>query len=79
MWPGLVDWAKKSMLSADPPLANAEDMDIPHCVADGDEAIALIKKFHAQWLQQQDGKPTKKLGDKSGRRQAARKTKTRSK
>lgn len=52
MWTGLVDWAKSSMLSTDPPLANAEDMNIPHCVANGDEAIALIRKNHAQWLRQ---------------------------
>jgi uncharacterized protein (TIGR00730 family) len=55
MWPGLVDWAKKSMLSTDPPLANAEDMDIPQCVANGDEAMAVIRKHHAQWLRNQNG------------------------
>ena len=25
MWPGLIEWTRNSMLSADPPLANAED------------------------------------------------------
>jgi predicted Rossmann-fold nucleotide-binding protein len=57
MWPGLVDWARESMLSGETPLANAEDFDIPQCVADGNEAIALIKKFHGQWLKKRDGKP----------------------
>jgi hypothetical protein len=71
MWPGLVDWAKESMLSADSPLANAEDMDIPKCVADGDEATALIRKFHAQWLKKRDGKPSVK--------KATRKSKSRPK
>jgi predicted Rossmann-fold nucleotide-binding protein len=50
MWPGLIEWAKTSMLSMDPPLANPEDLTIPVCVADADEAIALIRKHHATWL-----------------------------
>jgi hypothetical protein len=50
MWPGLVDWAKTTMLSTDPPLANPEDMAIPRCVADADEAIARIREHHRLWL-----------------------------
>lgn len=50
MWPGLIDWARASMLSADPPLATAEDFHIPHCVPDGDSAIALLREHHAAWL-----------------------------
>jgi hypothetical protein len=50
MWPGLVQWAKNSMLSPDPPLANPEDLTIPVCVAGADEAIDLIRKHHADWL-----------------------------
>ncbi len=69
MWPGLVEWAKTSMLTTDPPLASAEDMSIPQCVANGDEAIALIRKHHTQWLRT-NGKPTAK--------KSARKTKPRS-
>jgi hypothetical protein len=38
------------MLSAESPLANAEDFQIPHCVPDGDAAIALLRKHHAAWL-----------------------------
>lgn len=49
MWPGLVEWARSTMLSTDPPLANAEDMAIPHCVNGADEAIAEIRKYHARW------------------------------
>jgi predicted Rossmann-fold nucleotide-binding protein len=33
MWPGFVEWARSSMLSVDPPLANVADMTIPRCVA----------------------------------------------
>ena len=51
MWPGLVEWARSSMLSADPPLASAADLAIPYCAADADEAIALIKAHPGKWLQ----------------------------
>ncbi len=51
MWPGLVEWARQSMLSIDPPLANAEDLAIPHCVANADEAIVLVRESHAAWLE----------------------------
>ncbi|MCO6454739.1 MAG: LOG family protein [Pirellulaceae bacterium] len=54
MWPGLVDWARASMLPTDPPLASAEDFDIPKCVANADDAMALIRQHHAQWMRQQD-------------------------
>jgi uncharacterized protein (TIGR00730 family) len=50
MWPGLVDWARSTMLSFDPPLAHAADFDIPQCVPSADEAIALIRADHARWL-----------------------------
>jgi len=43
-WPGLVEWAKSAMLSADPPLANAEDLAIPQCVPDADAAVAIIRE-----------------------------------
>ncbi len=54
MWPGLVEWARNSMLSVDPPLANVADMTIPHCVADADAAIALIREHHQTWLATQN-------------------------
>lgn len=50
MWPGLVEWARTSMLGVETPLASAEDMDIPRCVANGDEAIAIIRESHAEWV-----------------------------
>jgi uncharacterized protein (TIGR00730 family) len=49
MWPGLVEWARKTMLSFEPPLVNAEDLNIPRCVPTADEAIALIREHHARW------------------------------
>ena len=62
MWPGLIEWAKTSMLTTEPPLANADDMNIPQCVANGGEAIALIRKHHAQWLKQNGKRAGKKKG-----------------
>ncbi len=49
MWPGLIEWARTAMLSFETPLANAEDMNIPRCVANSEEAIALIRAHHAAW------------------------------
>jgi len=49
MWPGLVEWARNSMLPFETPLANAEDMDIPVCVSDSEEAIAIIRERHTRW------------------------------
>jgi uncharacterized protein (TIGR00730 family) len=53
MWPGLVDWVRESMLSVSPPLASPEDIAIPHCVANADEAIAILREHHAAWCAQQ--------------------------
>ena len=50
MWPGLIEWARSSMLASDPPLANPEDMTIPRCAANADEAIAIIREHHGKWL-----------------------------
>jgi len=55
MWPGLIEWARTWMLSSESPLANAEDMAIPKCVANGDEAIALVRRYHDEWLGLQPG------------------------
>jgi uncharacterized protein (TIGR00730 family) len=58
MWPGLIDWARGSMLAADPPLAGVHDLEIPHCVADADAAIALLQQHHAKWLGNRQGRAT---------------------
>jgi uncharacterized protein (TIGR00730 family) len=50
MWPGLVEWARRTMLAEDPPLANVEDMAITRCVGNAEEAIALVREHHAAWL-----------------------------
>jgi uncharacterized protein (TIGR00730 family) len=53
MWPGLIEWARSAMLSFDPPLANPEDMTIPRCAANADEAIVIIRAHHSKWLNTQ--------------------------
>src|SRR6516165_11509463 len=50
MWPGLVEWAKTSLLTTQPPLASPEDLNIPQCVNTADEAVALMRQRHAKWL-----------------------------
>jgi uncharacterized protein (TIGR00730 family) len=49
MWQGLVDWANTAMLRPGFELASAEDMRIPHCVDDAEQAIAVIREHHARW------------------------------
>src|SRR5499427_7251993 len=53
MWPGFIEWAKTAMLEFETPLASPEDFNIPQCVPTGDEAIALIRKHHAEWAGKQ--------------------------
>jgi uncharacterized protein (TIGR00730 family) len=55
MWMEVVDWARKHMLTSQPPLANPEDMNIPVCVNTADEAIGLIRDHHAAWLRTHKG------------------------
>lgn len=50
MWGGLIDWAKSRLLTTVPPLANAEDIDLPQCVKTADEAIAILREDHAGWV-----------------------------
>jgi len=54
MWPWLIEWARSAMLYSDPPLANVEDLAIPRCVANADDAIALIHDHHQLWLSRQE-------------------------
>jgi uncharacterized protein (TIGR00730 family) len=50
MWPGLIEWARRSMLAENPPLASVEDFTIPRCVAGADEAIVVLRECHGAWL-----------------------------
>ena len=53
MWRGLIEWAKTSMLDPRLALANAEDLQIPHCVDTADEAVAMVRELHASWQARQ--------------------------
>lgn len=52
MWPGLIAWARETMLDPDTPLAAADDMAIPQCVANAEEAITLLREHHTAWRDQ---------------------------
>jgi uncharacterized protein (TIGR00730 family) len=49
MWPDLIEWARDFMLSVEPPMADAVDIKIPHCVGSSAEAIAILQRHHSQW------------------------------
>ncbi|QDT55918.1 putative lysine decarboxylase [Caulifigura coniformis] len=55
MWDGLIDWSRSAMLRPDFPLASPEDMEIPICVADGTDALEVLRKRHDQWRSQSTG------------------------
>jgi uncharacterized protein (TIGR00730 family) len=49
MWKGLVDWTSQAMLRPGFEMANAQDMQIPHCVDGVEEAIAIVREHHSRW------------------------------
>jgi uncharacterized protein (TIGR00730 family) len=49
LWPGLVEWVREKMLSFETPLIDAKDVDIPICVANANEAIAIIRDHRDRW------------------------------
>jgi uncharacterized protein (TIGR00730 family) len=55
MWKDLTGWARRHMIELHPelPLAKAEDMEIPICLKSADEAIAVLRERHAEWLREQ--------------------------
>lgn len=68
MWPGLIDWARASMLSTTPPLAHPRDMTIPVCAADAEAAIALIRAHHREWRRANAGRPKRPAGGTRARK-----------
>ncbi len=66
MWPGLVQWARESMLSPEAPLADSADMAIPRCVANADEAIALIRTHIASWESEHQSDKSREDGRTAG-------------
>jgi uncharacterized protein (TIGR00730 family) len=54
MWAELVEWARKSMLRSDSPLASPEDFAIPICCQTGPEALAILRGHQSRWKANQD-------------------------
>jgi uncharacterized protein (TIGR00730 family) len=54
MWAELVEWARKSMLKSDSPLASPEDFAIPVCCQTGPEALAILRGHHGRWKANQE-------------------------
>ena len=50
MWRGLVEWASAMMLRPGFELASPQDMQIPCCVDNAAEAVAIVRDHHARWL-----------------------------
>jgi uncharacterized protein (TIGR00730 family) len=55
MWAELVAWARTYFLRPEFPLASAADVDMPCCVNTAEEAIALIRRHHAEWTAARTG------------------------
>lgn len=52
MWADFVAWGRQYLLRPEFPLANPEDLAIPHCVDTAEQAIALIRERHQEWLRE---------------------------
>jgi uncharacterized protein (TIGR00730 family) len=53
MWREFLAWADSCLLKAEFPLVNPQDLDIPTCVSNAAEEIALIREHHAEWVHEQ--------------------------
>jgi uncharacterized protein (TIGR00730 family) len=49
MWPDLVEWGREHWLSDEGNLADPDDLEIPVCVDNVDEAVALIRDNLEEW------------------------------
>jgi uncharacterized protein (TIGR00730 family) len=52
MWADFVSWGRQYLLRPEFPLANPEDLAIPHCVDTAEQAIRLIRKCHQEWVKE---------------------------
>jgi uncharacterized protein (TIGR00730 family) len=51
MYEELVAWCRHHMLRPEIPLANAEDIALPHCVEDGPGILRIVRAHHAAWVE----------------------------
>jgi uncharacterized protein (TIGR00730 family) len=57
MWADMVEWARKSMLRPDAPLASPEDFAIPICCETGPEILDVVRKHYTKWKSNQEDAP----------------------
>jgi uncharacterized protein (TIGR00730 family) len=57
MWKGLVEWAATQMLRPGFELANPGDMQIPRCVENAEQAIAIVREHYVRWQAAQGKRP----------------------
>ena len=55
MWRGLLEWAGTTMRRPGFELADAQDLQIPCCVDNAEQAIAVLREHHQRWLAEQSG------------------------
>ena len=51
----LVEWARSYLLRPEFEMASAAEFDIPHYVTNANEAIALIRRHHEEWIARSAG------------------------
>jgi uncharacterized protein (TIGR00730 family) len=51
MYEDLVAWCRQYMLRPELPLANAKDIALPQCVADGPAVLQIIRMHYGAWLE----------------------------
>jgi len=64
MWGDLVEWARRYMLRPGFELASADDMTIPRCVENADQAVAAIREHYEQWQLNQKPSSDEGLGQR---------------
>jgi predicted Rossmann-fold nucleotide-binding protein len=57
MWAELVEWARKSMVLPDFPMASPEDFAIPVCCRTGPEILDVLRSHHLRWKSNQEATP----------------------
>jgi hypothetical protein len=50
MWVDFVTWARQYLLQSDFELASPADLNIPQCVDTAEQALAIIRRRHLEWL-----------------------------
>jgi uncharacterized protein (TIGR00730 family) len=53
MWAELLEWARKSMLRPESPLASPDDFAIPICCQTGPEVLDILREHHGRWMANQ--------------------------